>query len=148
MAIMIRIAAVLGAIWSMIVLGVLAALGTLITFFDMNSRTHTNMYVLICVGLEITLLGALWQAGKLRLLAAPVIWLWFVAFSALINFPFNLRAWPDHLWGALSYMWPVTLTLLLLTLHGVVEYVKTRRDSHRKAAALPSIPPIPAMPVR
>jgi len=145
MAILIRIAAVLGAIWSMIVLGVLAGLGSLISFFDANSRTRLNALVLICIGLEIVLLGALWNAGKLRLLAAPVIWLWFVAFSALINFPFGLRTWPGHLWGALSYMWPVTLTLLLLTLHGVIEYVKTRRGGHSKAV---TPPPIPAMPTR
>jgi len=145
MAILIRIAAVLAAIWSMIVLGVLAALGSLVTFFDMNSQTHTNVYVVICVGLELVLLGALWQAGRLRHLAAPVILLWFVAFSALIDFPFTLRAWPGHFWGALSYMGPVTLTMLFLTLHGVVEYVKTRRGRNLKAA---TPPPIPAMPVR
>ncbi|MCW3052516.1 MAG: hypothetical protein JWN14_1686 [Chthonomonadales bacterium] len=140
MAIILRIAAVLGAIWSLIVMGLIVSIGSLISFLGFVNRTHSATFLFLAVGLEIVLLFALWHAGKLCLWAAPVILFWFVAFSALINNPFVLSEWPHHFLGTLNYFLPITLTMLVLTVHGVIAYLKARALSPQKAEAMPQLP--------
>lgn len=140
MAIVIRVMAILGALWTSLVLGLTATLGTLVTFTDWFDPTHVREFVGVVVGLELFLLFVLWHAGKLRLAAAPGLILWFVVLSALINYPGNLSNGLAVLGNMMIFFLPVTLTLFFLVLHGVTTYVKARRGAPQKGEATLQVP--------